>query len=164
MKRTIMICAAVAALGLAGCEDDSTRVERQKQEQLSMQAVAIVGMPAITNFAEKRMFKDILELRDKMTPTYTYLTGEQAGTVGEKICDSLGYGLPSATQFTSPLKMAYGDHGNVALPQADPNGLYSPAAAEGTWVMCRVPGTDKIAPQYIEGRIITLTFPKEARK
>ena len=60
--------------------------------------------------------------------------------------------------------MAYGDHGNVALPQADPNGLYSPAAAEGTWVMCRAPGTDKIAPQYIEGRIITLTFPKEARK
>ena len=52
----------------------------------------------------------------------------------------------------------------MALPQADPNGLYSPAAAEGTWVMCRVPGTDKIAPQYIEGRIITLTFPKEARK
>ena len=164
MKRTIMICAAVAALGLAGCEDDSTRVERQKQEQLSMQGVAVVGMPAITNFAEKRMFKDILELRDKMTPTYTYLTGEQAGTVGEKICDSLGYGLPAATQFTSPQKMAYGDHGNVALPQADPNGLYSPAAAEGTWVMCRAPGTDKIAPQYIEGRIITLTFPKEARK
>ena len=164
MKRTIMICAAVAALGLAGCEDDSTRVERQKQEQLSMQAVATVGMPAITNFAEKRMFKNILELRDKMTPTYTYLTGEQAGTVGEKICDSLGYGLPAATQFTSPQKMAYGDHGNVALPQADPNGLYSPAAAEGTWIMCRVPGTDKIAPQYIEGRIITLTFPKEARK
>jgi len=25
-------------------------------------------------------------------------------------------------------------------------------------------GSDKIAPQYIEGRIITLTFPKEARK
>ena len=164
MKQILWIGVAAAALALAGCEDDSTRAERQKQEQLSMQAVAIVGMPAITNFAEKRMFKDILELRDKMTPTYTYLTGEQAGTVGEKICDSLGYGLPAATQFTSPQKMAYGDHGNVALPQADPNGLYSPAAAEGTWVMCRVPGTDKIAPQYIEGRIITLTFPKEARK
>ena len=163
MKRILWIGAAVAALSLAGCEDESTRVERQKQEQLSMQGVAAVGMPAITNFAEKRMFKDILELRDKMTPTYTYLTGEQAGTVGEKICDSLGYGLPAATQFTSPQKMAYGDRG-VALPQADPNGLYSPAAAEGTWIMCRVPGTDKIAPQYIEGRIITLTFPKEARK
>ena len=164
MKRILWIGAAVAALSLAGCEDESTRIERQQQEQLSMQGVAAVGMPAITNFAEKRMFKDILELRDKMTPTYTYLTGEQAGTIGEKVCDSLGYGLPAATQFTNPQKMAYGDHGNVALPQADPNGLYSPAAAEGTWIMCRVPGTDSIAPQYIEGRIITLTFPKEARK
>jgi hypothetical protein len=163
MKQILWIGAAVAALGLAGCEPDSTRIERQKQEQLSMQGVAVVGMPAIVNFAEKKMFKDILELRDKMTPTYTYLTGEQAGTVGEKICDSLGYGLPAATQFTSPQKMANAN-GNAVLPQADPNGLYSPAAAEGTWIMCRVPGTDNIAPAYIEGRIITLTFPKEARK
>ena len=164
MKHILLIGAAVAALGLAGCEDDSTRVERQKQEQLSMQGVAVVGMPAIVNFAEKKMMKDIIELRDRMAPTYTYLTGEQAGTVGEKICDSLGYGLPAATQFTSPQKLAYDGHGSTALPQADPNGLYSPAAAEGTWVMCKVPGSDKIAPQYIEGRIITLTFPKEARK
>ena len=164
MKQILWIGVAAAALALAGCEDDSTRAERQKQEQLSMQGVAIVGMPAITNFAEKKMFKDILELRDKMTPTYTYLAGEQQGIIGEKICDSLGYGLPAATQFTSPQKMAYGNNGNVTLPQADPNGLFSPTSAEGTWIMCRVPGTDKIAPQYIEGRIITLTFPKEARK
>lgn len=164
MKHILLIGAAVAALGLAGCEDDSTRVERQKQEQLSMQGVAVVGMPAIVNFAEKKMMKDIIELRDRMAPTYTYLVGEQAGTVGEKICDSLGYGLPAATQYTSPQKLAYDGHGSIALPQADPNGLYSPAAAEGTWIMCKVPGSDKIAPQYIEGRIITLTFPKEARK
>jgi len=164
MKQILVIGAAVAALALAGCEPDSTRIERQKQEQLIMQGVATVGMPAIVNFAEKKMMKDILELRDKMRPTYTYLTGEQSGTVGEKICDSLGYGLPAATQFTNPQKLAYDGHSNVALPQADPNGLYSPAAAEGTWIMCRVPGTDSIAPQYIEGRIITLTFPKEARK
>ena len=52
MKRILWIGAAVAALSLAGCEDESTRVERQKQEQLSMQGVAAVGMPAITNFAE----------------------------------------------------------------------------------------------------------------
>lgn len=164
MKQILWIGAAVAALGLAGCEQNSTQVERQKQEQLSMQGVAVVGMPAITNFAEKKMFKDILELRDKMTPTYTYLTGEQAGTVGEKICDSLGYGLPAATQYTSPQKLAYGNNSNAVLPQADPNGLYSPAAAEGTWILCKIPNSDKIAPQYIEGRIITLTFPKEARK
>ena len=64
-----------------------------------MQSVMTVGMPAITNFAEKRMMKDILELRDQMHPTYTYLY-DMNGKIGEKVCDSLGYGLSGATQYT----------------------------------------------------------------
>jgi len=124
-----------------------------------------VGMPAIVNFAEKRMFKDILELRDKMTPTYTYLVNEMNGSIGEKVCDSLGYGLPGATQYTNPQKIAERSQvGYAIIPQSDPNGLFTPASMDGTWIMCKVPGTDKIAPQYIEPKIITLTFPKESRK
>jgi hypothetical protein len=153
-------------MALAGCNqpETSTQIERKKQEELSLQAVTQVGMPAITNFAEKRMLKDILELRDKMQPTYTYLAGSLLGEIGEKICDSLGYGISAATQYTNPQRIAWDQHGNTAIPQSDPNGLYSPASAEGTWVMCKVPGTDKIAPQYIEPRVLVLTFPKEARK
>ncbi|CAB4130648.1 hypothetical protein UFOVP132_4 [uncultured Caudovirales phage] len=160
------------ALALAGCQDmkpSADKVQREQQEQLSMQGVMSVGMPAITRFAEKRMMKDILEMRDQMHPTYTYLAGEQSGVIGEKICDSLGYGLNGATQYTNPQRATnYGDGGGgrgvLSLPQADPNGLFSPAAAEGTWVMCKVPGSDKVLPQYIEPRVIVLTFPKEARK
>jgi len=165
MKNILVV--ALAAVTLAGCnvQESSTQIERRKQEEMNLQAVQQVGMPAITNFAEKRMLKDILELRDKMHPTYTYLVSEINGSIGEKVCDSLGYGIPGATQFTNPQRIAGdGTHGYVTLPQADPNGLYSPASMDGTWVMCRVPGTDKIAPQYIEPKIITLTFPKEARK
>lgn len=156
------------ALALAGCNEhpSSDRVQRQQQEAIAMQATMSVGMPAITNFAEKRLLKDIFELRDKMQPTYTYLAGEQSGVIGEKICDSLGYGIPYATQYTNPQKMVYSDGGGhvLTLPQADPNGLFSPAQADGTWIMCKVPGSDKIMPQFIEPKVITLTFPKEARK
>jgi len=133
-----------------------------------MQGVMSVGMPAVTNFAEKRMMKDIIEMRDQMRPTYTYLAGEMNGTIGEKVCDSLGYGLSGATQYTNPQKIEWRSNGSIysssVLPQADPNGLFSPAATEGTWVMCKVPGMDKVMPQYIEPRVIVLTFPKEARK
>ena len=169
MMKYVMV--AGLALGLAGCNGKPTsdQVQREQQEQLSMQGVMSVGMPAVTRFAEKRMLKDILELRDQMHPTYTYLAGEQTGVIGEKICDSLGYGISAATQFTNPQRATnYGDGGGgrgvLSLPQADPNGLFSPASAEGTWVMCKVPGTDKVLPQYIEPRVIVLTFPKEARK
>ena len=158
---------ATTALALAGCngQPSSDRVQREQQEAIAMQATMTVGMPAITNFAEKRLLKDIYELRDKMQPTYTYLAGEQSGVIGEKICDSLGYGIPYATQFTNPQKIADRSQGGYAvLPQADPNGLFSPASADGTWIMCKVPGSDKIAPQFIEPKVITLTFPKESRK
>jgi hypothetical protein len=166
MNKGILISVALA-LTVAGCDaqESSTQIERKKQEELSLQAITQVGMPAITNFAEKRMLKDIIELRDKMQPTYTYLAGEQQGVIGEKICDSLGYGISAATQYTNPQKIASSAQGGFAiLPQADPNGLFSPASTEGTWVMCKVPGSDKIAPQYIEPRVIVLTFPKETRK
>ena len=101
-------------------------------------------MPAITNFAEKRMMKDILELRDKMQPTYTYLVG--ANNQLTLLCNSVGYGLPYATQYTNP---------NLA----DPNGLYTPASADGTWVLCLNPKTKAVEPQYIEPRVIVMTYP-----
>lgn len=152
------------SLGLAGCEPpgpSADQVQRQAQEALSQQGNMSVGMPAITKFAEKRILKDILELRDKMLPTYTYLAGDMNGNIGEKVCDSLGYGISSATQYTNPMRPI---EGRMSIPQADPNGLFSPASAEGTWVLCKVPGSDKVEPQYIEPRIIVLTYPKEARK
>ena len=169
MMKFVMIPAL--ALALAGCDEhkpSADQVQRQQQEQLSMQGVMSVGMPAITRFAEKRMLKDILELRDQMHPTYTYLVGEMNGTIGEKVCDSLGYGISGATQYTNPQKIEWrssaGAYASGVLPQADPNGLFSPATTEGTWVMCKVPGSDKVMPQYIEPRVIVLSFPKESRK
>ena len=146
---------AVATL-LTACIDQaptSTQIERRKQEELSLQGVQQVGMPAIVNFAEKRMMKDILELRDKNTPTTTYLVGMNNQLT--KVCDSIGYGLPYATQYTNPQRVSGdGTHGYVTLPQADPNGLYSPASADGTWVLCVDHKDGKAKPVYIEPRII----------
>lgn len=169
MNKLIMMTAASAtALMLVGCDEpreSADHMQKRQQEQLSMQGNMSVGMPAIANFSEKRMMKDILEMRDKMVPTYTYLAGEMNGSIGEKVCDSLGYGLSGATQFTNPQKIADRTGESYAiLPQADPNGLFSPASTEGTWVMCKVPNSDQVAPQYIEPRIIVLTYPKETRK
>ena len=33
----------------------------------------------------------------------------------------------------------------------------------GTWIRCKEPNSYKVRPQYIEGRVIVLTFPKEDR-
>jgi len=154
MNKFLLVLPFVAALTACGPQtESSTQIERRKQEELSLQAVQSVGMPAITNFAEKRMFKDILELRDRSVPTTTYLVGMNNQLT--KLCDSVGYGLPYATQYTNPMRVGGdGTHGYVTLPQADPNGLYSPASAEGTWVLCVDHKDGKAKPLYIEPRII----------
>ena len=158
MKR-ILALVAVATV-LTACDsrpETSTQIERRKQEELSLQAVTSVGMPSIVNFAEKRMMKDIMELRDQNVATYTYIT-DMNGKL-HKICNSVGYGLPYATQYTNPQRVAYDSgHGSVTLPQADPNGLYSPASADGTWILC-VDGKGKAKPVYIEPRVIVSPMP-----
>jgi hypothetical protein len=103
------------------------------------------------------MFKDILELRDQNVATTTYIVDMNGNR--HKICDSVGYGLPYATQYTNPQRVYSDTHGYGTLPQADPNGLYSPASADGTWVMCVNHKTGKPQPMYIEPRVIVSPFP-----
>lgn len=158
MKKFLLVLPLVVML--TACLDDhptSGQIERKKQEELSLQAVQQVGMPAIVNFAEKRMMKDILELRDQNVATTTYLVGMNNQLT--KLCTSIGYGLPYATQYTNPQKPVYEVHGNITLPQADPNGLYSPASADGTWVLCVDKKDGKAKPVFIEPRIIVSPFP-----
>ena len=154
---------ATASLALAGCEipESSDHIQNAKQEQISKAAVQSVGLPAITNFQEKRILKDILELRDRADlVTHTYIT-DMNGRL-HKRCDSIGYGIPYATQYTNPQKIAASfQSGYAILPQADPNGLFSPGSADGTWVLCKVPGSDKVSPTYFEERITVSTFPLE---
>lgn len=158
MKKFLLVLPLVAML--TACLESpptSGQIERKKQEELSLQAVQQVGMPAIVNFAEKRMMKDIMELRDQNVATTTYLVGMNNQLT--KLCTSIGYGLPYATQYTNPQKPMYEVHGNITLPQADPNGLYSPASADGTWVLCVDKKDGKAKPVFIEPRIIVSPFP-----
>lgn len=157
------IALAIGILGNSGCDvqPTATQVEARKQEQLTQQGVQQVGMPAIINFQEKRVLKQILELRDTKIVTITYIV-DMNGKL-HKICDSIGYGIPYATQYTNPQQDIFATSSSTvhfSLPQADPNGLYSPASAEGTWVLCSNPNKPgDVSPLYIEPRIIVSTFP-----
>jgi hypothetical protein len=157
MKRILALVAVATLLTACDTRQSSTQIERAKQEEMNLQAVQQVGMPAITNFAEKRMMKDIMELRDQNVATTTYLV-DMNGKL-HKICNSVGYGLPYATQYTNPQQRVTGQTGTVTLPQADPNGLYSPASADGTWILCVDAKTGKAKPVFMEPRIIVSPIP-----
>ncbi|MGD0328151.1 MAG: hypothetical protein ABSB00_00335 [Minisyncoccia bacterium] len=165
MKKGIVFAAilVITAFLLAGCEQQasSDRIQRQQQERILQEGAAQIGMPAIKNFREKKLLKDIYELRDQTgLVTYTYLWNEMQG---KKVffCQSIGYGIPYATQFTNPQRPIIDSstyHDTTVIAQADPNGLFSPASAEGTWVMCKDPNGPDVRPVYVEPRIIVSPF------
>lgn len=167
-----IIAAFGLSLLLAGCfeEDSATKRERQATANLTAQASTQVGMPAVTRFTEKRLMKMLYELRDNPNlVTYSYyvdLNGKR-----HRACPgtSIGYGIPYATQYSNPQRDTfYGDGASSGssthfqMPQAEPNGLFMPASAEGTWVMCMAPDGKTIAPAYIEQRVMIYQFEMTA--
>lgn len=137
-------------------------VQRRQNEKLLQEATAQTGMPAITNFRERKMLKEIIELRDQTgLATYTYVVNEMQGKL-MFLGESIGYGIPAATQYTNPQKDLWQSNsyglGGITVPQADPNGLFSPDSAEGTWVLLKDPNGSKVKPVYVETRIIVSPF------
>lgn len=153
MKKIIIF-----ALTLMACDiqKNSDEVQHEQQERILKEGTSQVGMPAIKNFRERKLLKEILEMRDQASlSTWTYTYSEMTGK-RVFLCHSIGFPIPYATQFSNPQQK---DFGPVVLPQADPNGLFSPASAEGTWVLCKNPHGTEVKPVYVEPRVMTSTFP-----
>lgn len=151
--KPLFALALLLAIQGDSCQN-SDDIQHQQQETLLKEGTAQTGMPNITNFRERKMLKDVLELRDQAgLVTYTYLFPEVSGKP-QFFCNSIGYGIPYATEYTNPKN----PNSERQLPQADPNGLFSPASADGTWVLCKDPNGDKTLPVYLEPRIIVSPF------
>ena len=142
----------------SGCNEGQNQKEREATEKMMAEMQAQVGMPAITNFQEKKWAKMIFELRDKDNLiTYAYITNMQGELVYLGQC--IGYGLPYSVQYTAP--ESYQKVFSASwerLPQADPNGLYMPDGLSATWLMMLDPKTKEVRPVYVEPEIIVSPF------
>ena len=170
---SIMLCAFLGILTIGataentgGCVNTTPSAddkERKLQETLLKEATAQVGMPAIVNFREKKLLKEIFERRDQGLVTYTYTYSEMMGCF-TFVGDTIGYPIPYATQYTNPQKLEYSSANGHAqysvLPQADPNALFSPSNAEGTWILMKdqTPGSKILGPIYSEPKLFASPF------
>ena len=164
MKKTLLLSLALLVAGCEPAVPSSDEQQKREQERILQEGTAQTGMPAIKNFRERKIMKDIIEMRDQQgLVTYTYIFSDHLGKfifVGE----SIGYGISAATQYTNPHKWvtSYAEHGYV-IDQADPNGLFSPSSAEGTWVLLKNPNSPDVVPTYFEQRINVVPFKLPSR-
>jgi hypothetical protein len=172
LMKTFHVLLLVVAAVVPACDYQPTSddIQRKQQEALLAEGTAQTGMPAIVEFRERKLSKTILELRDQEgLVTYTYIENMTPTVVpgrtvlGGKftyIGESIGYPLPYGVQYTNPEKYEWrgSNLGYVNLPQAEPNGLYSPPGAEATWVLLKNPGGKEVLPSYFESRITCLPF------
>lgn len=136
--------ATLAALMVTACGDVATSSDGKQaaqQEAVAVEANSQVGFPGVTNFKKVATFSYVVDMNGRLF----------------HVCDSIGYGLPYGVQFTNPEKVVnesagqYYYHGT--MPQPEPNGLFMPPGAEGTWIMCATP-KGGIDPVYVEPRVI----------
>jgi len=160
MKKLLLLTAL--CFSLSGCDYTPNADEQASAQQKKSlaEAQAQVGMPAIVNFQEKRMAKMIYEMRDQGIGTHSYIVNEYRGCL-VYLGPSIGYGLPYATQYSAPHKpYSYTNVGNYSHgdDQAEPNGLFMPSDAHGTWVLLKDPNSADVKPVYIEPDVIVFPF------
>jgi hypothetical protein len=144
---------------LTGCVPPSSSGQMaQRQEQQLQQSVGKVGIPYLPNARELQLIHDIYQLRDKPTPTYVYVFSSMQGCF-VYLGSAIGYPIPYAAQMTSPRVPYSAGATSQTLrkgdDQAEPNGLFMPESAEGTWIMVPKPDstTGEVEARYFEERI-----------
>lgn len=143
-KILIILLVVVVILSFTGCgleteaESNIDAKQKEETERLMAEMNNQIGLPDITNFFEKKMAKEIFELRDDSNLiTYAYITNLDGKFIYLGTC--IGYGLPYSVQYTNPQKLVDADlgegWGDIAIPQSDPNGLFMPEGLSATWLM-----------------------------
>lgn len=176
MRKITMFICIITSLFLAACNYKVTQSNdskiAQQQEKQQAEGDAQVPPAAIVNWNEKRLVKLIQEKRDQVNlSTWTY-TKNMDGKY-TFVCDSIGYGVPYNTRANNPQHYEYvstttgwrgagstcnttdssgncvwGEHAIMAQPE--PNGLFIPDSAKGTWNLCKDPKTGKPDVTYQE--------------
>jgi len=165
----LVLCAPLLLANEGGCNDTTapTATQREQSQTNAAQNQLLNNQPApVFDYTiERRMMIEIYKARQRSVATYSYVQSEFTGKVLWH-CNSIGYPIPYATQLTNPhqlISKSYTVGGNYrqadgVIEMAEPNGLYSPAQANATWVPC-VNANGKVTPTYEEKNVTVFAQP-----
>lgn len=155
MKLKLLLVVVCVPLLLAGCLPDSNSSQAVVSSQQSIYRKE-QPIPFFNFSSQRQELIDIYKAINDSVSTYTYLYSPYLNTL-TLICPSISFPIDSATQLDNPSKISWSSTSQShVLPQAEPDGLYPPNSAEGTYVMClNNDGTG--SPVYSEPNVMTFT-------
>jgi len=161
MKYSAIILALIC-IGLTACNEVPT-TDRKQAEQTDMiqdRLNSRLGLPNIVNGTEKRLMKELYELRDQANlATFSYTMNEMTGEL-RFLGKSIGFGIPASVQYSNPERVVQNYTSSYGtLPQAEPNGLFMPTGLSATWVYLINPVTREPQPTYVEPLLTVSLFP-----
>lgn len=159
MKKAIIAipCFLLVFLVLSADSCDSSQVSTESGQVNSQQSTYAQNQPLhkYDYSPERDELQQIYDARMKVVNTWTVIY-----SMGKPVfvCPSKGYPIPYTTQLTNPENWV---GTGVAIPQSEPNGLYT-GSSMATWVLCirTLPGGgSEIEPVYSEPDALAFPYP-----
>jgi len=116
----------------------------------------ILGLPVYWKIAIEEPSKVVGPEYELIFQQDGFLAADWEGKL-QFIGECVGYGIPYSIQYSAPTKLEYMSGDYRTLDQSEPNGTYSPASADGTWVMMKTPNGE-VKPVMLEPKTVTSPF------
>lgn len=146
---TLLVIASIAAECSNPDAVESQNVKRQQQLYVNSQPA-----PYFEWSLERHLMTELYKARNNAVSTFSLTFNDFRGAISWS-CASIGFPIPGGTQLTNPQQYVVS---GAVLPQAEPNGLFTPATSAGTYVMC-VNKDGTVSPTYIEDNVRTFPQP-----
>jgi len=157
MVHKVLLVVFVVLFTLSACTataDTRERDEVQTQQELYRTTQPI---PYFEWSLQRHLMIELYKNQNQAVATWSYVWDQLRGKVSWQ-CASVGYPIPGGTQLTNPEQLAYSK--DAVIPQAEPNGLFSPTTSSGTYVMC-VNEDGTVSPVYLEELVRTFPYPMQ---
>jgi hypothetical protein len=164
----LLLAAPLLLANQGGCEAQpkptSAQATEQHMQNLQMeQFLRNQPVPSFDFSLERHILIKLYGARQRATNTFSVVQSPFTGKVLWS-CASIGFPLPYATQLTNPQQVQWKgglhEYSSAVLAQQEPNGLFTPASAEGTWVPC-VDEKGNLTPVYEEKKVTVFLRPMQ---
>jgi hypothetical protein len=150
----------LALFGVAACGSSHSANSAEQAKQASQQDMYSKNQP-IPLWPSSALRGTLITVEDAevhgvATTTFFFNMGVQDPVLS---CPSLGFPLASTAQLSNPQQVVntYNNNAGTAIPQQEPNGIYT-GDSTGTYVVCARPDGSK-SIDYWEGFVYTVGGP-----